>query len=101
MRGEYLNQMNNATSRYSSLLSLFPAILVLYLTQKLGYNEETATVLFHFFTMLVYIFPLMGAVIADGWLGKYKTILYLSMVYSAGAMIVSIGAIPFPGMPVK
>ncbi|XP_017074942.1 peptide transporter family 1 isoform X2 [Drosophila eugracilis] len=76
-------------------------ILVLYLTNKLGYNEETATVLFHTFTMLVYIFPLIGALIADGWLGKYKTILYLSLVYSLGAMVVSFGAIPLMGMPTK
>ncbi|XP_020806791.1 peptide transporter family 1-like [Drosophila serrata] len=76
-------------------------ILVLYLTHKLGYNEETATVLFHTFTMLVYIFPLIGALIADGLLGKYKTILYLSMVYSLGAMVLSFGAIPLDGMPVK
>ncbi|XP_064556404.1 peptide transporter family 1 isoform X2 [Drosophila montana] len=77
------------------------AILVLYLTHKLGYDEETATVLFHVFTMLVYIFPLVGALIADGWLGKYSTILYLSVVYSLGAMIVAFGAIPIAGMPVK
>jgi len=70
---------------------------VLYLTNKLGYNEETATVLFHTFTMLVYIFPLIGALIADGWLGKYKTILYLSLVYSLGAMVVSFGAVPLQG----
>jgi len=74
---------------------------VLYLTHKLGYNEETSTVLFHIFTMLVYIFPLLGALIADGWLGKYKTILYLSVVYSLGALIVAIGAIPMNWMPVK
>ncbi|KAH8265006.1 hypothetical protein KR038_003261, partial [Drosophila bunnanda] len=77
------------------------AILVLYLTNKLGYNEETSTVLFHTFTMLVYIFPLIGALIADSWLGKYKTILYLSLVYSLGAMIVAFGAVPLDGMPVK
>ncbi|XP_034489736.1 peptide transporter family 1 [Drosophila innubila] len=77
------------------------AILVLYLTHKLGYNEETSTVLFHIFTMLVYIFPLLGALIADGWLGKYKTILYLSIVYSLGALIVAIGAVPINAMPVK
>ncbi|XP_017869457.1 PREDICTED: peptide transporter family 1-like [Drosophila arizonae] len=77
------------------------AILVFYLTQKLGYNEETATVLFHVFTMLVYVFPIAGALVADGWLGKYRTILYLSVVYSVGAMFVAIGAIPLPFMPVK
>ncbi|XP_032597166.1 peptide transporter family 1 isoform X2 [Drosophila grimshawi] len=77
------------------------AILGLYLTHKLGYNEERATVLFHIFTMVVYIFPLVGALIADGCLGKYKTILYLSIIYCLGAMLVAIGAIPILGMPVK
>ncbi|ALC48232.1 yin [Drosophila busckii] len=77
------------------------AILVLYLTHKLGYDEETSTVLFHIFTMLVYIFPLLGALVADGFLGKYKTILYLSMVYCMGAMVVAFAAVPMEGMPVK
>ena len=48
------------------------AILVLYMTIILGYNDNTAVVLFHVFTSLVYFFPLMGAIIADSFLGKYR-----------------------------
>ncbi|XP_018793021.1 PREDICTED: peptide transporter family 1 isoform X1 [Bactrocera latifrons] len=76
-------------------------ILVLYLTTKLHYDKDTATVLFHIFTMLVYLFPLVGAIIADSWLGKFRTILYLSMVYALGGVIVSLGAIPLLQLPVK
>ncbi|XP_011187890.1 peptide transporter family 1 isoform X4 [Zeugodacus cucurbitae] len=76
-------------------------ILVLYLTTKLHYDKDTATVLFHIFSMLVYLFPLVGAIIADSWLGKFRTILYLSMVYALGGVIVSLGAIPPLQLPVK
>lgn len=47
-------------------------ILVLYMTIKLGYSDDAATVLFHVFTSLVYFFPIMGAIIADSFLGKFK-----------------------------
>lgn len=50
----------------------YAAILVLYMTIKLGYNDNTATVLFHVFTSLVYFFPIMGAIIADSYLGKFR-----------------------------
>jgi solute carrier family 15 (oligopeptide transporter), member 1 len=48
------------------------AILVLYMTIKLGYDDNTATVLFHIFTSLVYLFPILGAIIADSYLGKFR-----------------------------
>ncbi|XP_053950502.1 peptide transporter family 1 isoform X1 [Anastrepha ludens] len=76
-------------------------ILVLYLTTKLHYDKDTATVLFHVFSMLVYLFPLVGAIVADSWLGKFRTILYLSMVYALGGVIVSLGAVPLLHLPVK
>uniref|UniRef100_A0A1A9WTP4 Uncharacterized protein n=1 Tax=Glossina brevipalpis TaxID=37001 RepID=A0A1A9WTP4_9MUSC len=46
-------------------------ILVLYLTSKLQYDNDTSTVLFHIFTMMVYLCPLVGAVVADSWLEIY------------------------------
>lgn len=35
---------------------------------------------------------------SDVWLGKYQTILYLSIVYAIGSIIVAIGAIPIFSM---
>lgn len=52
--------------------SLFSAILVLYLTRKLAYSDDDATVLFHVFTSFAYFFPLIGAIVADSWLGRFK-----------------------------
>ncbi|CAG9803155.1 unnamed protein product [Chironomus riparius] len=76
-------------------------ILVLYMTIKLGYNDNTATVLFHIFTSLVYFFPIMGAIIADSYLGKFRTILYLSCVYAIGSCMIAAGAIPTLNLPAQ
>ncbi|XP_052870615.1 peptide transporter family 1-like, partial [Anopheles cruzii] len=69
-------------------------VLALYLTQRLAYSADTATVIYHIFTSLAYFFPMMGAILADSWLGKFKTILYLSIVYCAGSTLIALGAIP-------
>ncbi|XP_053680157.1 peptide transporter family 1-like [Anopheles nili] len=74
-------------------------VLALYLTQKLSYTTDTATVIYHIFTSLAYFFPMMGAILADSWLGKFKTILYLSMVYCAGSTLIALGAIPPLNLP--
>ena len=48
------------------------AILILYLTRVLSLGDNTATAVFHSFSMLCYFTPLFGAMLADGWLGKYR-----------------------------
>src|SRR4029434_9197832 len=40
----------------------------------------------HYFVSGVYYLPILGAIIADGWLGKYRTILWLSIVYCFGSL---------------
>lgn len=47
-------------------------------------RELLAKDIFHIFVMGVYFFPLLGGWIADRFWGKYKTILWLSLVYCAG-----------------
>ena len=42
-----------------------------------------------------YFTPLIGAMIADSYWGKYKTILWLSMVYLFGMVLLAVSAIPF------
>ncbi|XP_031637999.1 solute carrier family 15 member 2-like [Contarinia nasturtii] len=70
------------------------AILAFYLRFKLGFTENDATVLYHAFVTLVYFTCIIGAVLSDVWLGKFKTILYLSILYVIGSTIVALGAIP-------
>ncbi|KAI8430769.1 hypothetical protein MSG28_000931 [Choristoneura fumiferana] len=49
--------------------------------------------------MFAYFFPVLGAMIADGWLGRFKTILYLSLVYASGSVLISLTAMPPVGLP--
>jgi POT family proton-dependent oligopeptide transporter len=68
------------------------AILVVFMTQHLAsssgvldvMSEEEAKGWFHLFASAVYFTPLLGALLADGLLGKYRTIILLSLVYCAG-----------------
>ncbi|KYN38878.1 Solute carrier family 15 member 1 [Trachymyrmex septentrionalis] len=67
----------------------------------LGYSESTSTIIYHVFSSLVYFFPLLGAIISDSWLGKFNTILYLSIIYSLGQVILSLSAATPIGLPAK
>ena len=57
------------------------AILVLYLTRWLSFEENQATSVFHAFSMMCYAMPLLGAVIADGYLGRYRFENHLFIIY--------------------
>jgi proton-dependent oligopeptide transporter, POT family len=46
--------------------------------------ENEAQGWFHQFVSSVYWMPFFGAILSDGWLGKYRTIFYLSIVYCLG-----------------
>lgn len=47
-------------------------------------SDSDAVSLYHLFVGAVYITPLLGAFIADAFLGKYLTIMLLSVVYCLG-----------------
>ncbi|MEO5916292.1 MAG: POT family MFS transporter [Luteolibacter sp.] len=49
-----------------------------------GMSDNQAVGNFHQFASWVYFTPLLGALIADVFLGKYRTILWLSIVYCLG-----------------
>jgi len=68
------------------------AILVVFMTQYLVnstgqldvMSENEAQGYFHLFVSAVYFMPIFGAMLADGILGKYRTIILLSLVYCLG-----------------
>jgi POT family proton-dependent oligopeptide transporter len=45
---------------------------------------------FHTFVIGVYFFPLLGGWLADRWLGKYNTVLWLSLVYCLGHLCLAL-----------
>ncbi|KAB5584624.1 hypothetical protein PHYPO_G00109660 [Pangasianodon hypophthalmus] len=69
------------------------AVLVLYFRYFLRWDDDLATTIYHTFVALCYLTPILGAIIADSWLGKFKTIVYLSIVYTVGQGVMAISAI--------
>lgn len=69
------------------------AVLVLYFTYFLQWDENLATVIYHTFVAICYLTPILGAIVADSWLGKFKTIVYLSIVYTVGQIIMAVSSI--------
>lgn len=67
-------------------------ILVLYLSESLGYSEASSIALFSFLSSFADLTPILGAVLADGWLGRSKTILYFGALSTFGLLITTLGA---------
>ena len=73
-------------------------ILFVYMThylmgpdvQQALMTNEKATEYFHLFVMSAYIFPILGAILSDGFLGKYRTIITLSFVYVLGHLALAV-----------
>lgn len=69
-------------------------VLVVFMTKYLlgagglldPMKPDEAKGYFHAFVASVYFFPMLGAIISDGLLGKYRTIISLSIVYTLGCI---------------
>lgn len=79
---------NEAAERFS--FYGMKAALAVFLANYLGVlggesmSEAKATVYVSFFNSAVYLTPLFGALVADIFFGKYRTIITLSIVYCLG-----------------
>ncbi|KAK6357661.1 hypothetical protein TWF718_001969 [Orbilia javanica] len=61
----------------------------------LGLGQHGATGLGTFFQFWCYVTPIFGAIVADQYLGKYKTIVYFCMVYIVGLIVLFVTSLPF------
>ncbi|CAG8597533.1 938_t:CDS:2 [Ambispora gerdemannii] len=60
----------------------------------MGKGEKVATALTLFFSFITYSTLIVGAVIADVYWGKYKTIIVFGIIYALGPFILTITSIP-------
>ena len=79
---------NEAAERFS--FYGMRAILATFMTTFLFMDKNVAQGWVHEFVFAVYFTPFLGAFLSDGFLGKYRTILYLSVVYCFGHFALAI-----------
>lgn len=81
------NEVAERFSFYGMKAILIP-VMTLYLCDSSGaldtMSPEDAKIWIHTFSAGIYFFPFFGAILADAVFGKYRTILYLSIVYCFG-----------------
>jgi proton-dependent oligopeptide transporter, POT family len=81
---------NEAAERFSfyGMRAILVVFMTRYLVDALGQpdlmQKEEAKYYYHLFVASAYFFPVLGAILADVWYGKYRTIITLSLVYCLG-----------------
>lgn len=71
----------------------------MFLIIALNYSKDESTTIFHMFNVLTYIAPIFGAIVSDSWLGRYRTILYLSTGYGAGVICMNLATFTGLNLP--
>lgn len=84
---------NEACERFS--FYGMSTILVPYMQQFLGWEHNRAESIFHFFVFAAYAMTLLGGWLSDRFLGRYKTILWLSYGYVLGHAVLAGGDLGF------
>jgi proton-dependent oligopeptide transporter, POT family len=88
---------NEAAERFSfygmrSILSLFLVQQFFNPTDNPALTDQAnahANKLHHLFVMVAYALPFVGGMVADWFTGKYKLILYVSMIYCVGHLMLA------------
>ncbi len=81
---------NEAAERFSfyGMRSILIIFMTQYIVTKTGapdhMSDAEARGNFHNFVFAVYFLPILGALLAEGFFGKYRTIFWLSIVYCFG-----------------
>ncbi len=87
---------NEAAERFSyyGMRTILVVFMTRYLMGKDGelapMDEEDAKSYYHLFLSAAYFFPLLGAILSDVFLGKYRTIIGLSIVYCLGHLALAV-----------
>jgi POT family proton-dependent oligopeptide transporter len=66
------------------------SILVVFMVSHLQIAESDSKAVYHLFVSAAYLCPLLGGYLSDRFLGKYKTIISLSLVYCLGHAVLAL-----------
>lgn len=93
---------NEAAERFSfygmkTILAVFMTQYLLSASGEASYlTDAQAREYVHLFVASAYFFPVLGAIISDAFLGKYRTIMLLSVVYCLGHLALALIDLPSP-----
>ena len=74
-------------------------VLFIYFTKFIGQSDDSATAIYHGFVMFCYFSPVLGAIIADGYIGLKRTIIGLACLYCVGEAVLTLTSIVPLGAP--
>ncbi|HEX4632807.1 MAG TPA: peptide MFS transporter, partial [Gemmatimonadales bacterium] len=71
------------------------AFLILYMTTGIGLTDAHAGRIYGNYTMSAWAAPILGGVIADRWLGQYRSVLYGGIIIALGHFTLAFHPLPF------
>jgi POT family proton-dependent oligopeptide transporter len=87
---------NEAAERFNfyGMRAILVVFMTRYLVNRSGVlspmNENDASATYHWFLFANYFFPMAGAIVADAFWGKYRTIFWISLVYCLGSVVLAL-----------
>lgn len=87
---------NECAERFSfyGMKSILVVFMTHYMNAERRPSEAAAREYYHLFNSAVYATPLLGAIVAEGLLGKYRTIMGFSLVYCGGHLALALSETP-------
>ncbi|SPP88475.1 peptide transporter family 1 [Drosophila guanche] len=75
-------------------------ILALYLRDDLNFTESFSTVVLHIFNFFGQFCPIIGAVLADSYMGNVRTISAFCFLYAFGWLLLTMTSLPSMEVPI-
>jgi POT family proton-dependent oligopeptide transporter len=69
--------------------------LILYMTKALGFTDQQAGLSYGNYVSSVWLTPILGGLIADRWLGHYRSVLIGGAIIALGHFTLALPALPF------
>ncbi len=71
------------------------AFLILYMVHGLGFDDTHAGSIYGDYTMAAWAAPIVGGIIADRWLGQYRSVLVGGIIIALGHFTLAFHPLPF------
>jgi dipeptide/tripeptide permease len=71
----------------------FRSVLMIYMKNYIHLNDDTATAIYHAYSTISAFTPIIGAIIADAYLGPYRMVKYSIMITIIADIVLTITSI--------